>query len=153
MPIVMDLRVEDESWHALPDLDALCQRALDSIDMDGKSSLHTDILLTDNHALEALNRDWRGKQGPTDVLSFPAEQNPQGFLGDIAIAYGIAARDADASGKSLASHLSHLLVHGLLHLIGHDHIDETEAGIMEQLEREALARIGIDDPYSRIAQS
>lgn len=151
MALLMDLRIEGEDWQLLPDLEAICQRALDAGYSGQKSAGSVDILLADDAALEALNTQWRGKAKPTDVLSFPAGDNPENFLGDIAIAFGVAARDAEMSGKTLVDHLSHLLIHGLLHLLGHDHIEDDEATLMENLERTALAALGIEDPYSRIA--
>ena len=155
MALLMDLRVESDDWQNISELETVCQRALDA----GFGTLQTDqdacvdVLLTDDDALAALNQQWRNKTGPTDVLSFPAEANPQGFMGDIAIAYGVLARDAEKGGKTLSAHLSHLLIHGLLHLFGHDHIENDEAKIMEDFERAALAQMGIANPYSRIDQN
>ena len=153
--LLMDLRVESEDWQNISELENVCQRALDAgfAKMAPTQDASIDILLTDSDTLAALNQQWRDKAGPTDVLSFPADPNPQGFLGDIAIAYGMLYKDAQTGGKTLVSHLSHLLVHGLLHLFGHDHIEENEAKTMEDLERAALAQLGITDPYSRIDQN
>ena len=150
MAILMDLRIDSEDWQHIPELETLCQRALDAgySLQEGKEESHVDVLLADDAMLQALNTQWRGMENPTDVLSFPAEDSPGNFLGDIVIAYGVAARDAQTSGKILTAHLSHLLIHGLLHLLGHDHIKDDEALIMENLERAALSSIGIDDPYS-----
>jgi len=153
MPLQMDLRVESEDWQTISELETVCQRALDVGYQGAARDGNVDVLLADDATLAALNRQWRGKDKPTDVLSFPAEDNPDSFLGDIAIAFGVASRDADAEGKTLTSHLSHLLIHGLLHLQGHDHIEDTDAEIMENLERIALSHLGIDDPYSRIKQN
>ncbi len=154
MSIIMDLRVEDDAWTcALSNLSDLCQSALNAATASSTTGLQVDVLLTNDEALCQLNKDWRGKPVPTDVLSFPAEDLMDGFAGDIAIAYGVCLRDARTDGKSLSDHLCHLLIHGLLHLLGHDHIEEDEADIMEALEREALGRIGISDPYSRIARN
>ena len=152
MGLITDLRVEAKEWTQIRDLEAICMRALEAgfagqINTDNAA---VDVLLTDDDALAALNTQWRGKTGPTDVLSFPAEENPEAFLGDIAIAYGVATRDAVSGGKTITAHLSHLLVHGMLHLLGHDHIEDKEAEIMENLERAALAKLGIADPYSQI---
>lgn len=111
------------------------------------------VLLTDDDDMANLNKQWRDKEGPTNVLSFPAFEgfvNPdaQGqSLGDIAIGLSIAEREAQEAGKSLADHVTHLWVHGLLHLIGHDHIEEDEAEEMEAIEISILAQLGIDDPY------
>ena len=108
---------------------------------------HLSLLLTDNDALQALNRAFRSLDKPTDVLSFPASEIEAPFLGDIAIAYGVAAKDAKAQSKTLADHLAHLLIHGLLHLTGLDHETDTEAQEMEAMEIKALAIIGLSDPY------
>ncbi len=103
------------------------------------------VLLGDDAALRALNRDWRGKDRPTNVLSFPSA-NPD-YLGDIALSHETIAREADAQGKSFEAHAAHLAVHGYLHLIGYDHEREDEAEIMEARERAILAILGIADPY------
>jgi probable rRNA maturation factor len=99
-----------------------------------------------------LNRDWRGKDKPTNVLSFPAMPVTPGgavppMLGDIALAFETVAAEAALEGKSFDHHLVHLIVHGLLHLLGHDHEDDVQAEAMEALERAALARLAIPDPY------
>ena len=153
MPVQIDLRVEDDHWTDLADLSGLCERAITAAalrTMPDKSAT-IDVLLADNRALAALNKQWRDKDGPTDVLSFPAEPNPENFLGDIAIGFGVALKDARASAVSMEAHLSHLLIHGFLHLLGHDHVDDDEAERMEAIERETLANLGFSDPYSRIA--
>ena len=110
------------------------------------------VALTDDAGIRILNRDWRGRDAPTNVLSFPA---PEGFgdpecpnLGDIAIAYETVAREAEEAGKPFAHHLAHLAVHGFLHLLGFDHEDDAEAERMEQQERDILAALGIPDPYA-----
>ncbi len=106
------------------------------------------ILLTDDEAVADLNAEYRRKAGPTNVLSFPAAQNPEGFLGDLALAFGVCAREADQQNKSLADHLQHLVAHGVLHLVGYDHMNEDEAADMEGLERRILAGLGVADPYA-----
>jgi probable rRNA maturation factor len=88
---------------------------------------------------------FRGKDKPTNVLSFPAAE--PGYLGDVAIAYGVMAGQARAEGKKPADHATHLAVHGTLHLLGYDHVRDKDARIMEALEVEILARLGIADPY------
>jgi len=92
------------------------------------------VLLTDDETMADLNQRFRGKAGPTNVLSFPAPANPQGHLGDIALAYGVCAREAAEQGKTLEDHLTHLCVHGVLHLLGYDHETDGEAEAMEALE-------------------
>ncbi|GIX18134.1 MAG: endoribonuclease YbeY [Rhodothalassiaceae bacterium] len=103
------------------------------------------VLLADDARLAALNEAFRGRAGPTDVLSFPGDgDGADGTrrLGDIAIAFGRCAADAAALGRPLAFHLSHLVVHGVLHCLGYDHETDAEAEVMEALEHEALAALG-----------
>jgi probable rRNA maturation factor len=113
------------------------------------------IVLTDDAAVRLLNRDWRGQDKSTNVLSFPttrpssctASRGAPVLLGDVVLAFETVAREAAEQGKSLADHLRHLVVHGVLHLLGHDHEAEEEAERMERLETEVLARLGVADPY------
>ncbi len=105
------------------------------------------VLLTDDATIQDLNVRFRGKDGPTNVLSFPAPETAHPHLGDIALAHGVCAAEAAAQGKTLADHLSHLVVHGVLHLLGHEHEDDAPAEAMETMERNILARLGVDDPY------
>jgi probable rRNA maturation factor len=107
------------------------------------------VVLTDDAEMRDLNRDWRGMNAPTNVLSFPAgetlgEPMP---LGDIVIAYETALKEADEESITLSDHVSHLVVHGMLHLLGFDHMEDDEAERMEELESHALACLGIADPY------
>jgi probable rRNA maturation factor len=114
------------------------------------------VMLTDDAGIRTLNRNWRGIDKPTNVLSFPALQ-PTGsggpddaprMLGDIAIAYETTRREADDEQKPFDHHLSHLAIHGFLHLIGYDHETDRDAEAMEGLEQEILAQLGIPDPYA-----
>ncbi len=140
-----DIEIADPAWTAaLPDAEALVLEAAEATTADGGVA----ILLTDDATVADLNQRFRGKAGPTNVLSFPAPANPGGHLGDIALAYGVCAREAEQQGKSLAHHLQHLVAHGVLHLVGWDHQTETEAGEMEALERQILAGLSIPDPYA-----
>jgi probable rRNA maturation factor len=107
------------------------------------------VLLTDDASVQALNRDFRGKDAPTNVLSFPAAETALPYLGDIALAYGVCARESLAQGKPLEDHLAHLTVHGVLHLLGYDHQAHAEAEAMEEMERAILERLGVPDPYAR----
>lgn len=144
----LDLRVAEPAWtEALPDLAVICQRALDAGALQMQASGEVSLLLTNNAEIQTLNRDWRDKDKPTDVLSFPSDPLDQPFLGDIAVALGVTRTDAEARPIELDQHLSHLLIHGLLHLLGHDHKDDTEAAEMEALEVAALASLGWPDPY------
>jgi len=113
------------------------------------ASYELTIVLTDDAEMQALNRQWRGKDAPTNVLSFPAGDAPgePGSLGDVVIAFETAAKEAEDENISLADHVSHLVVHGVLHLLGFDHMQDDEAERMEDLERRGLASLGIADPY------
>jgi len=141
------LIVEGEEWSALGDLDALSRRAFAAAAKEEPAEGLVSRLLTDDAELQQLNRDFRGKDKPTDVLSFPALPMDRPLLGDIAVAYGVSSRDAAVQGKALADHLAHLLIHGYLHLLGHDHETPAEAGVMEACEIRALASLGIANPY------
>jgi probable rRNA maturation factor len=146
-------------WHRAPDAEAVVLRAIATAaetadaDMDGAELA---VMLTDDAGIRTLNNNWRGIDKPTNVLSFPALQptatpgddDPPRMLGDIAIAYETLRREADAEGKPFDHHLSHLAVHGFLHLIGYDHETDDEAETMEALEQEILAQLGIPDPYA-----
>jgi probable rRNA maturation factor len=108
------------------------------------------VALIDDRAMQKLNRTYRGKDKPTNVLSFPAGEASEGkgkALGDIAIALGTVKREAKTQGKSVDDHLTHLMVHAVLHLLGYDHESDPDAEDMEALERKALATLGIADPY------
>lgn len=111
------------------------------------------ILLADDAALAALNQTWRGRKGPTNVLSFPSAmpQPAQGgahLLGDIALSWDTLAREAAAQNKDTLDHFTHLLVHGALHLLGYDHVAHDDAARMEALEVQILGDLGVADPYN-----
>lgn len=159
----IDLAIEHAPWTgALPDAEALVARmaeaAVRSADCElGDNPLEISVVLADDATVRGLNRDWRGKDAPTNVLSFAAlddEDAPLApgapvLLGDIVLAFETCRAEADAQGKTLADHLSHLVVHGTLHLLGYDHEDgEDEAEDMERLETAILAGFGIADPYA-----
>ena len=149
MSVSIDMRIEAADWsESLPDPESLSSNAVSAAATLTGVSGEIALLLTDDDEMHALNRDWRGKDKPTDVLSFPADPIEAPFLGDIAVGFGVASADAATRGISLGDHLSHLVIHGYLHLIGHDHIEDTEAREMENLEVRALATLGIADPYS-----
>ncbi len=141
--------VEDPAWRTPRGLTATLRRAaqaaLDAARFKGKSAL--TILLADDAKLQELNRDFRSLNKPTNVLSFPAAENPDGYRGDIAIAHGVTSREAKDSGKTFADHASHLVVHGVLHLAGYDHERPRDAKAMEPLEVKILKKLGIADPY------
>jgi probable rRNA maturation factor len=143
--------VEDERWQALGDVEALVQKAISAIFIGKPCTV--DVLLTTDDEIRVLNRDFRKKDTPTNVLSFPAALMPvppgeMAHLGDIVLAYETVAREAEAAHKPLSHHVTHLVVHGTLHLLGHDHEDDAEAEKMEQQERDILAGLGLADPYA-----
>ena len=142
---MIDIEIEDPAWSAaLPDAERLALEAAEATTAAGGLA----ILLTDDATVADLNLRFRDKAGPTNVLSFPAPANPENHLGDIALAYGVCAREAAEQGKPLAHHLQHLVAHGVLHLVGYDHQTETEAEEMEALERQILAGLDVPDPYA-----
>lgn len=148
---MIHIEVEDEAWsRALPDLEALVNQAAGAALKAGGAGLESNeitILLTDDAAVADLNDRFRDRQGPTNVLSFPAPESALPHLGDVALAHGVCAREAAEQGKPLAHHLSHLVAHGVLHLLGWDHQTDDEGEAMERLEREILAGLDIPDPY------
>jgi probable rRNA maturation factor len=153
-----EVLVVADCWQTEPDAEAVIHRAINAAaeiaDADvGDAELA--IMLTDDSGIRTLNNNWRGIDKPTNVLSFPALQpttaapaDAPRMLGDIAIAYETTRKEADDEEKPFDHHLSHLAVHGFLHLIGHDHEKDDDAEAMESLEREILAQLGIPDPYS-----
>jgi probable rRNA maturation factor len=162
LPITEVLVVAD-CWQAEPDAEAIIQRAVaaaaamadtGSDALAGEAELA--VMLTDDSGIRTLNSNWRGIDKPTNVLSFPAlpPTGPVGpddaprMLGDIAIAYETTRKEADDEQKPFDHHLSHLAVHGFLHLIGYDHENDDDAEAMEALETEILAQLGIPDPYA-----
>lgn len=153
--ITLEIEAEDERWDAIPDRDGVLQRAAEAalaVLPEAPGDLLVTLLLADDAAIRELNRAWRGQDKATNVLSFPSPalaQVPGGArqVGDIALAYDTVAREARAEGKTVTDHAVHLVVHGVLHLLGHDHHDDEEADEMERLETLALSRLGIADPY------
>ena len=149
---MIEVELEDAAWTAaLPDAAAVAERAataaLGTVEGD------VVVLLTDDAAVQDLNARFRDRDRPTNVLSFPAADSAAPHLGDLVLAFGVCAAEAAAQGKSLADHLSHLTVHGVLHLLGRDHEAEAEAEEMEAEERSILATLGVADPYRADAQA
>jgi probable rRNA maturation factor len=161
---VIDIMVDSPLWKTQRGVKAVLQQAIgEAAAMAATSGGELAIVLTDDSAIRALNRDWRGKDQPTNVLSFPAHApalgrsraharagEPQSgirLLGDIVIAYETMAREAMAEGRPFRHHLAHLAVHGFLHLLGHDHAKDAQAGAMEALEIAVLARLDVPNPY------
>ena len=157
--IELDIAVEGGDWASVADAGDLARRAVEAalaVASDApRGPVELSLLLTDDAAVQTLNRAWRGQNKATNVLSFPAPEHPgipgPRHLGDVALAYETLVREAEAERKSLRDHTAHLIVHGTLHLLGYDHELEGQAEIMEALEVKALARLGIADPYRDMA--
>ncbi|HEY1631137.1 MAG TPA: rRNA maturation RNase YbeY [Rhizomicrobium sp.] len=139
---MIKLVVADENWKQR----GLCARLTRAAGLGlGRRKGDVTILLTTSRKLRALNHQFRGKDKPTNVLSFPGDE--KGYLGDIAIAYGVARAEARREKRPLIDHAAHLALHGTLHLLGYDHETDREAEVMEALETKLLARMGVADPY------
>jgi len=156
--MTVSIVADDSGWDAIPDLEKLARRAADAAlaeAYDGSQPAALAILFTGDAAIAEINRQWRGQAKPTNVLSFPAPAGlpvPDGEprpLGDIVLAFGTVAREAEEQGKPLPHHATHLIVHGVLHLLGHDHESKAQAKDMEALECTILKQLGIADPYER----
>jgi probable rRNA maturation factor len=160
--LTLDIDCRAKSWSAFEaDLRAYADYVATAL---GLPPVELSLVLGDDALLSALNESYRGKTGPTNVLSFPALDLsapiglsadgtqaallPGSILGDIVMSFDTLAREAEAGEKSLSAHAVHLLTHGLLHLLGHDHQEEAEAALMEGLETQLLVEAGFDDPYA-----
>ena len=142
--------IEEKKWRAKRGLGARLKRAAAlALARGGNSNGALTILLSSDKKLRTLNVSFRGKDTATNVLSFPAWRNE--YLGDVAIAYGVTAKEAVAQKKSFADHATHLAVHGVLHLLGYDHETARSARVMEPLEASILNELGIGNPYARQA--
>ncbi len=153
--VSLDILIEAGAWPAEDELAVLAERAVAATLAAEPRALpgsELSLVFTDDAHIADLNRTWRGRDGATNVLSFPAAPPKGGLygplLGDIVLADGTLRREATAAGLTLTDHLTHLLVHGLLHLLGHDHGHDAEAEAMEGLETAILATLGIADPYA-----
>lgn len=143
---MIEIEVEDEAWRAVDAVEAVVERAAQAA--LGTVQGDVVVLLTDDAAVAEINGRFRDKDRPTNVLSFPAPDSARPHLGDLILASGVCAAEAAAQGKTLADHLTHLTVHGVLHLLGRDHEDDAEAEAMEAEERTILAALGVADPYA-----
>ncbi|WP_380056938.1 rRNA maturation RNase YbeY [Falsihalocynthiibacter sp. SS001] len=170
MTQIVDAAVEDERWQGV-EIEAIAERAaVATLTYLGVSTdFEISLLACDDERIAVLNQEFRAKGQPTNVLSWPSEErgaevegavpappepDPQAAsfgepseLGDIAISYDTCAREAESEGKPFVNHVMHLMVHGVLHLLGYDHIREKDALLMEKLEREILETLSIPDPY------
>jgi probable rRNA maturation factor len=147
----VDVLVESGLWKEPRSVKSLVRRAIEEAAAAvSTSAAELAIVLTNDSAIRLLNRDWRGTDAATNVLSFPAQGAAGGeppFIGDIVLAYETVAREARDEGKPFAHHVAHLTVHGFLHLRGYDHQRSKDADEMEKLERKILRRLAIPDPY------
>lgn len=145
---MIDVIIEDSGWEtALPDAEAIssaCYAA--AAEFEPRISGEIALLLTNDEALQALNAQFRGKNKPTNVLSFPSGE--EAFLGDIAIALETCRKEAAEKNIAMRDHAAHLITHGILHLIGYDHEQDDEAEAMENREADILKSLGIADPYA-----
>ena len=166
--MMLEIDIEsDEEWDSSTDWSLLVRRAAESALAEsafpqlaqGSRPVEISVRLTGDDQVRALNAEWRGKDKPTNVLSFPLAEadeldnpgeGPELMLGDIVLAKGVCEREAAEKAISVERHATHLLVHGTLHLLGYDHMDDVQAADMEGREVRALARLGIDDPYKVI---
>ena len=150
----------DTDWQALADKAVAAAFAVSSHGFlaDEPFTLSISIKLSDNQEVQTLNRDWRGKDRPTNVLSFPMiasdefealanTDDGEVLVGDMILAHGVCITEANEKGISLTNHITHLIVHGTLHLLGYDHVDDHAGDMMEALEVKALASMGIHNPY------
>jgi probable rRNA maturation factor len=161
--VTVDVLSESPLWEAEPGAEAIVRRAISQAAAATNAAApaaipatEVAVLLCDDAMIAALNAQWRGRAEPTNVLSFPAppaggasaSESSAIHLGDIAIACETVRREAGEQGLTVSAHLTHLAVHGFLHLLGYDHQTDGEAERMEGLEREILASLGISDPYA-----
>jgi len=168
MKRTIDINVTSTRWQAQPRAKSTIVKAVTAAaDMLKCKDFEVSVMLTGDRSIRVLNRDWRGFDKATNVLSFPALPQPAprrgrakaprmsapALLGDIVIAYETVAREAKSEQKPFLHHLSHLTVHGFLHLLGYDHERNDEAEAMERMERRILARLTIPDPYADAAAS
>jgi probable rRNA maturation factor len=151
--LVADVRSEDDRWQAvLGDMEAFSEKVLSAAADEMGARGEVSVLFTNDAAMRALNARWRNIDKATDVLSFPADgaeiPNAPKLLGDIALGYETALNDSESMKRPFQSHVSHLLIHGFLHLLGYDHINPEDAAVMEPLEAKILAGLGWPNPYA-----
>lgn len=153
--IDIDIAIAGDGWPARGDLETLADETVAAVagtlGLRGESEL--SLVFTSDTEIRTLNAAWRNRDSATNVLSFPAAvlgpgDQPGPLLGDVVIAHETVRREADLEDKPFRHHLQHLLVHGILHLLGYDHEDDAQARIMEGLERDILHSLGISDPYA-----
>ncbi len=152
----IDVVVLDGRWNNIPELNILARSAALSAVAHGteiREPMELSLVFADDERVQELNADYRGKPAPTNVLSFPADlpgNVPEGqarLLGDVVVAFETISQEAAAQGKTFENHLCHLIVHGVLHLLGYDHEIDSSADKMEALEIAALAQVNVPNPY------
>lgn len=154
--ISVEATVEAGPWGAeaqwRPIVERVAAAVADRPELIVPDEAELSLLLTDDAHIRVLNKQWRDQDKPTNVLSFPSadedDDEPGPLLGDVVVAYETTAREAAEEGKSFDDHFTHLLVHGLLHLFGYDHVEDEEAEEMEAFETAILAGLGVADPYA-----
>jgi len=145
--VAIDLVIKSGRWRTKRTSGAAIRRAVArAATVTSTINGELAVVLTNDSAVRALNRQWRGINAPTNVLSFPSAHTG-GYLGDVVLAYETIAREARAEHKPFAHHLAHLAIHGFLHLIGYDHQHDRDAIRMERAERKILRQLAIPDPY------
>lgn len=153
--VAIDILVEAGDWPPQPVLKSIVRPAIDStvaaVEPDLKGEAELSLVFTDDARIRDLNRRYRSIDRATNVLSFPAPPTAAfgPLLGDIVFSAETIQREAQSQGLTIDAHLAHLIVHGFLHILGYDHEDDAEAAIMERVETEVLAELGIADPYNR----
>lgn len=154
MSVEIDIICGAESWRSVDGLDALTRESVDASLAESGAKLvegcEVSVSFCDDAEIRELNAEWRGKDKPTNVLSFPTPGplSARPLLGDIVISYETVAREAAEQEKTLREHTAHMVIHGFLHLIGYDHETAAEAEVMEGLERRIASRLGLRDPYA-----
>ncbi|MGE3874340.1 MAG: rRNA maturation RNase YbeY [Parvibaculaceae bacterium] len=154
--MIAAIDIADDAWASVVDLERLTERAIGAALAHARADPNVEIgvLFASDAEAARLNTEWRRKDYAPNILSFPAPQTldvPEGEpkpLGDLILAAGTVTREAEEQGKPLTSHLTHLIVHGALHLLGFDHIEERDAERMEAAEIAILAGLGVEDPYN-----
>ena len=148
----LEISIDDREWRSVPNLRRLARTAVLAVLPDDDVAI--GLLFTSDARIAEINGQWRGKPTATNVLSFPVSAAipvPEGEprpLGDVALAYGVISREALAQKKPVGHHVTHLIVHGVLHLLGYDHENDDEAGAMEAREIMILAELGMENPYA-----
>lgn len=158
MGLTIDIAVEHEAWHSLGDLDTLAARAAAAVLLAASARVadgaEWSIVLADDAFVRDLNARWRGKDSSTNVLSFPTDAaSRKHAIGDVVVAWETSTREADERDWTMPDYLSHLLVHGLCHLLGYDHETDEEADAMEAIEARALASLGIASPFEAVQET